>query len=191
MKEVLSVKRVLVFSLAAVLVLSSVAFAGYHYFYNFSLYAPDKWKNERSDNSHIELYDINYPATGRINVYVRQNKYATLRELAEYLCYDYYKGSNLTSHEYYYDFVYTDENDLIWNARVFDYKTEGSFPLDIYCLISYTEYVSYDDFNAVFESVIYRSGGTGGTGGGGGGGCNYGAFSLCAVLLGFTFFKKR
>ncbi|MBQ7169154.1 MAG: hypothetical protein IJR63_04560 [Synergistaceae bacterium] len=180
-------KRIIILSLAAVLC-SSAAFAGYQTFHNLSLYVPDGWSVERSGSSYAEMYDPDYPATGRIYVELGSKQGYTLGEIAEQLRYD-YRGSNLTARDYYYDFVYTDSSGLIWDARVFDYNVESSFPSDTYCLILYTEYVSEADFSTVYDSVRYTSGGGGG--GGSSGGCSYGAFQFSALLLGFAFLRRK
>ncbi|MBQ6971197.1 MAG: hypothetical protein IJP86_02450 [Synergistaceae bacterium] len=182
-------KRKITLSLAAVSLLVSAALAGYQTFYDISLYVPDGWAVSGSSSSYVDLYDPYYPSTGRIYVELGSKGSSYLSEIADYLCYDYYRGSGLTAHDYYYDFVYTDSDGLIWNARVFDYNTESTFPSDVYCVVSYTEYVSGTDFTTVYDSIRYNSGGSGG--GGSSGGCNAGTLPVCLLLAGFALFRKK
>ena len=182
-------KRVLTTSLVAILALVSAAFAGYQTFTNITLYVPDGWSVNGSSSTYVDLYDPYYPSTGRIYVELGSKGSYSLSGIADYLCYTRYNGSGLTAHDYYYDFVYTDSDGMLWNARVFDYDTESTFPSDVYCVVFYTEYVSGTDFTTVYNSISYNNGG--GSGGGSSGGCNAGTLPICLLLAGFALFRKK
>ena len=182
-------KRVLTLSIAAVLILASAALAAYQTFNNITLNVPDGWNVRGSGSNYVDLYDPYYPATGQISVGTGSKGNYSLSGIAYYLCYDYYKGSQLTAHDYYYDFVYTDKDGMVWNVRVFDYETESTFPSNVYCTVSYTEYVSGSNFTTVYNSITYNSGSS--SGGGSSGGCNSGALALLAMLTAIPLFRKK